>query len=59
MIKKYRLQAGLTQKELAEKAGLGKRTVEKLDKNVTKCNFSTLCKVAKVLDIDLNDLKPN
>jgi transcriptional regulator with XRE-family HTH domain len=56
-IRRYRRRAMLTQRELAEKAGVGVGTVSRLEEGVvTDPRFSTLRKLAAVLKVTPRDL---
>jgi transcriptional regulator with XRE-family HTH domain len=56
-IRRYRRRAMLTQRELAEKAGVGVGTVSRLEEGVvTDPRFSTLRKLAAVLKVNPRDL---
>lgn len=58
-LKQIREQKGLLQKELAELSGVKLATVQKLDggiNNVNKAQGETLYKLAKVLEISIEDL---
>lgn len=48
-IERYRLEAGLTQAELADRAGLGKRTVERIEAG-HGAELVTLIRVLRALD---------
>lgn len=51
-----RLKKGLTQTEVAEKAGVHPNTYAKIERDEQNPSFPTIKKVAKVLDIDLSDV---
>ena len=51
-LKDLRIRRALTQEELAEKAGLGKNTVNRMERNLTEPHMSTVRKLAKALDVD-------
>jgi transcriptional regulator with XRE-family HTH domain len=51
-LKDLRTQRALTQQELADKAGIGKNTVNRIERNDTEPHMSTLRKIAKALDVD-------
>jgi len=53
LIKIHRKEAGLTQKELAELAGVGKTVIFDLEKGKKTIKFSTLNAVLKVLNIEI------
>lgn len=53
MVRACRKQAGLTQQELAEIAGIGKTAVFDIEKGKLTVQLDTLLKVLKVLNIEL------
>jgi ribosome-binding protein aMBF1 (putative translation factor) len=48
MIHDARLQKGLTQEELAEKAGTTKSYISKIENNIKEARFSTLQKIVEL-----------
>jgi len=59
-LKYYRLKLGLTQEELAEKAALNPRHVQKLESGELNVTIGTLVSIALALDITLTELlKPH
>ncbi|MGL2962950.1 helix-turn-helix domain-containing protein [Flavobacterium sp. RSB2_4_14] len=48
MIHEARLQKGMTQEELAEKAGTTKSYISKIENNVKEARFSTLQKIVEL-----------
>lgn len=48
MIQEARLQKGLTQQELAQKAGTTKSYISKIENNVKEARFSTLQKIVEL-----------
>ena len=48
MIHEARIQKGLTQEELAEKAGTTKSYISKIENNVKEARFSTLQKIVEL-----------
>lgn len=48
MIHEARIQKGLTQEELAEKAGTTKSYISKIENNVKEVRFSTLQKIVEL-----------
>lgn len=52
-IKEHRKQAGLTQIELANLAGLGKTTVFDIEKNKETISWKNILAVLKVLNIEI------
>ncbi|WP_392452416.1 helix-turn-helix domain-containing protein [Streptococcus parasuis] len=57
-IKDYRTQTGLTQKELAEKLGMGHTTVANYEKGFRSPKKDTLFDLADVFGISIDDLFP-
>lgn len=55
-LKDLRIQRALTQEELAEKAGIGKNTVNRMERNLTEPHMSTLRKLAEALGVDPAEL---
>jgi putative transcriptional regulator len=51
-LKELREAAGLTQKELAEKATVGQRTVSHLEQGAQTPSWATVMKLAEALGID-------
>ncbi len=51
-LKDLRTQRALTQQELADKAGVGKNTVNRIERNDTEPHMSTLRKLAEALGVD-------
>ena len=56
IIKEKRLKLGLSQKQLADKAGLSHNTVYNLESNRVSTNLETYEKICKVLGIKLSSL---
>lgn len=56
IIKAKRLELGLSQKQLADKAGLSHNTVYNLESNRVSTNLETYEKICKVLGIKLSSL---
>ena len=56
IIKEKRLELGLSQKQLADKAGLSHNTVYNLETNRVSTNLETYEKICKVLGIKLSSL---
>jgi transcriptional regulator with XRE-family HTH domain len=52
IFKDARLKKGLTQVEVAEKAGLGDNTYPKIERGISKPSPESIKKLVKVLDID-------
>lgn len=57
-IKEHRKQAGLTQLELANLAGVGKTTVFDIEKNKGTVSWNNLLVVLKVLNIQIQFKSP-
>lgn len=57
-IKEHRKQAGLTQLELADMAGVGKTTVFDIEKNKETVRWNNLLAVLKVLNIEIEFKSP-
>ena len=55
-IKRRRLKVGLTQQQLAEKAGIGLNFLGKIEIAFSKPSFDTIISIAKALNISLKDL---
>ena len=58
-LKRLRRQAGLTQRELAEKSGISLRTIQQYEqrkKNINKAQIDTLIPLSKALYCDVRDL---
>ncbi|WP_155974189.1 helix-turn-helix domain-containing protein [Streptococcus ruminantium] len=58
-IKDYRKQIGLTQKELAEKVGMGHTTIANYEKGFRSPKKDTLFDLAEVLGVSIDDLFPD
>lgn len=56
IFKEARLKKGLTQVEVAEKAGLHWNTIAKVEREEQEPEFATIKKIAKVLGIDIAKL---
>jgi DNA-binding XRE family transcriptional regulator len=55
-IAKLRKNSGISQDDLALEAEIGRRTVERLEVGETDVRFTTLVKIAKVLNVDVKVL---
>lgn len=55
-IAKYRHKKGISQDELAFQAGLGERTISRIELGERDPRFTTLEKIAKTLGIELKNL---
>jgi transcriptional regulator with XRE-family HTH domain len=51
-LKDVRIERALTQQELADKAGIGKNTVNRIELNLAEPHMSTVRKLAQALDVD-------
>lgn len=56
IFKQARLKKGLTQVEVAEKAGLGDNTYPKIERDISKPSPKSIKKLAKVLDVDASKI---
>lgn len=52
----YRARAGLSQVELADRAGVSRPVVSKMEQGSTSPNFDSLAKIAEVLGCSIADL---
>lgn len=59
IIKKYRLQKNLTQKELAQKSGVAEITIRKMETEDSNPKLETLEKIAISLDIPITFFFPD
>ena len=57
-VKKHRKQAGLTQLESANLAGVGKTTVFDVEKNKETVRWNNILAVLKVLNIEVKFISP-
>jgi transcriptional regulator with XRE-family HTH domain len=57
-VKRERERALLTQQELAERAGIGLTTLNRIENDHAEPHFRTIRKIAKALDIDAAILIP-
>ena len=55
-IRVYRKHRGMTQKEVAEAAGISPLYLSQIERGTRKGSVSTLAAIAKVLRVDLGDL---
>lgn len=55
-LKRIRKEKGYTQEELAEKVGVVRQTVSKWEKGLSVPDADILCKIAEILDTDVNKL---
>ena len=51
-LKDLRIRRALTQGEVAAKAGIGKNTVNRIERNLTEPHMSTLRKLSEALDVE-------
>ncbi|MDO9576994.1 MAG: helix-turn-helix domain-containing protein [Candidatus Cloacimonadales bacterium] len=58
IIQFHRKQAGLSQKELADLAGIGKTAVFDLEKGKSNFRIETLLKICSILNIELDFQSP-
>ena len=56
IFKQYRIRAGLTQEQVAEKLGLDRTTVSKWDLNINLPRAELLPKIALLYSCDVSDL---
>ena len=56
ILKKARLTKNLTQAELAQKAGIHPNTYAKLERDEQSPSFATIKKLAKVLDLNIENI---
>ncbi len=56
LFKEYRLKAGLTQEELAEKLDITWRQMQRIEKEKSRPSFETLKKLILVLNISDEDI---
>ena len=57
-MKRARKKAGLTQKELAEKAGLALITIQQYERNVREPRLDNIKKIANILNLSFHELDP-
>ena len=55
-LKDLRIRRALTQEELADKASIGKNTVNRVERNLTEPHMSTLRKLAQALGVEPYEL---
>jgi len=55
-LRRLREQRALRQEDLAREAGIGKNTVNRLEKNYTEPHMTTIRKLAEALDVDPHEL---
>lgn len=59
LIRKCRKEAGLTQKELGERAGIAEPTIRKYESNRLNPKIETLQKIADALNVNVSELSDN
>lgn len=57
-VKTARERALLTQEELAESAGIGTATLNRIERDRVEPHFRTIRKIAKALGVDPSELLP-
>ncbi len=57
-VKRVRERSLLTQEELADRAGIGTATLNRIEKDRVEPQFRTIRKLAKALDVDPLELLP-
>lgn len=55
-LKLERARAGLTVDDLAKKSNVGRQTISRIEKGTSEPRISTLGKIAKSLEIDVEEL---
>lgn len=55
-ITEFRNKTNISQRELGRRAGISGQMISKIENNSTNPSLSTLSKIAKVLECDINDL---
>ena len=56
LFKRVRQEKGLTQAQLAKKADIHPNTYAKIERDEQEASFSTVKKIAKILDLNLSDI---
>jgi transcriptional regulator with XRE-family HTH domain len=56
LFKAARTKKGLTQYDVAKKSDIHPNTYAKIERGVQKASFSTIKELAKVLDLNINDI---
>jgi len=56
-LKAARVNAGLTLKQTAEKAGLTLQTIHNIESGKTKTNYRTLLKLCELYDMPIENIK--
>lgn len=57
-IRVARLQENLTQERLAERAGVDRSTIQRIERGTTDAKFSNLVRIARVLRVSVKSLLP-
>ncbi|MFD0074237.1 helix-turn-helix domain-containing protein [Streptomyces sp. NPDC127166] len=57
-VRDARLYADLTQEELAERAGIDRSTLQRIERGQNDAKFSHLLRVARALNLPTRDLLP-
>jgi len=57
-VKRERVRALLTQQELAERAGIGLTTLNRIENDHAEPHFRTIRKIARALNVDAATLVP-
>ena len=55
-LRRFREEQALRQEDLAELAGIGKNTVNRIERNRTEPHMTTIRKLAQALDVEPADL---
>ena len=55
-LRRFREERALRQEDLAELAGIGKNTVNRIERNRTEPHMTTIRKLARALDVEPADL---
>ncbi len=55
-LKELRIEQAMTQEELADKAEIGKNTVNRMERNLTEPRPSTLRKLSRALNVEPREL---
>ena len=55
-VKQFRIQLGYTQKQLADKLGVGQKSVSEWEIGKSRAEYENLIKLADIFDVTLDDL---
>ncbi len=55
-IKQFRKEKGYSQDKLAQKSGLGLRTIQRIEQGYSQARGETLCLLAEALEVEIKDL---